>query len=201
MTKMQIVAKTVLIILGIYAVITLCYYLSMLQLIQSTRSSTFILFFAVLAIITTAIVFFVIFKNDNSSRKMAGDGEELNPTNEAIWLAASLRLGAVLCGLILLSTSIPTILSILLSPIYIRTLVNEIFLFEGFPKLLMFPLSKWLTMIYNFAKAVLAIYLLCGAPQFIRWQLKHSTVHRQPNTGKIETTNFPITNSERPSNE
>lgn len=177
MTKMQIVAKAVLAIAGVYAVVTLCWYLSSLvPLIHRASSLSNILLFAIFTAFIAVIVFFLIFKNDELARKMAGDGEELNPANEAIWLVASLRLGAVLCGLILLSTSIPTILSILLSPIHIRTLVNEIFLFEGFPKSLMFPLSKWCTIIYDFLKAILAIYLIAGAPYFIRQQLKSTPV-------------------------
>ena len=173
MTKMQIVAETVLVILGIYIVAALC---SHLVLIQSITDTTSFVFLAGFAILIAVAILFLIFKNDNLARKMAGDGEKLNPSNEAIWLAASLRLGAVLCGLIVLSTSMPTIVSVLTSPVYVRLFVNEMFLFKSFPLSFVHSPQVWCTAIYNFLKVILAIYLLCGAPHFIRWQLKHVAV-------------------------
>jgi hypothetical protein len=102
---------------------------------------------------------------------MAGPGEKLNPESETLWLVASLRLVAILYGLILLSSSIPTILNIAALPLHIRPLINEIFTFRTFPKSLIFPAAQGSSMIYNFLKALLAVYLLCGWPQFIRFQL------------------------------
>jgi len=102
---------------------------------------------------------------------MAGSGEKLNHENKALWLAGSLRMVAISYGLILLSTSIPTILNIVISPLYIRTLISEIFTFRTFPKSLIFTPSQWSSMIYNFLKAMLSVYLLYGWPQVIRFQL------------------------------
>jgi hypothetical protein len=48
---------------------------------------------------------------------------------------------------------------------------NEILTFKALPKLLIVPATKWPQMAYNFFKAVLAVYLLCGWPQFVRRQL------------------------------
>jgi hypothetical protein len=107
---------------------------------------------------------------------MAGSGEKLNRENKALWLAGSLQMVAISYGLILLSTSIPTILNIVISPLYIRTLISEIFTFRTFPKSLIFTPYQWSYMIYNFLKALLAVYLLYGWPQFIRFQLNiHKT--------------------------
>jgi len=202
MTKMQIIAKAGLVSLGIYAIVTLCWHLSCLTpLFDFPSLLTSILFYAAFAVFIAVIVFFLIFNNNDLARKIVGPEEELNPTAKALWLTASLRLAVVFCGLILLSTSIPTILSILLSPIHIRTWVNELFLFRGFPKSLMFPFRKWCTLIYDFLKTILAIYLLCGAPHFVRWQLRHSIAYHQPNTPKIETASSSTSNSERTKNE
>jgi len=78
---------------------------------------------------------------------------------------------AVFYGLILLSTSIPTILNIVVSPLQIRPLINETFTFKTFPKSLVFTPVQWSSMIYNFLKVISAVYLLYGWPQFIRFQL------------------------------
>jgi hypothetical protein len=121
---------------------------------------------------------------------MAGSGEKLNHESETLWLAGSLRMVAVLYGLMLLAGSIPTILNILASPLYIRPLVNEIFTFKTFPKSLIFTSYQWSSMIYNFLEAILAVYLLYGWPQFIRFQLNvrktDSPLNQNPNAEGIE---------------
>ena len=178
-TKMQIIAKAVLTFLGISAVVNFCQYLSALtSTTQAQGASTLriILFLLVVTISIIAIAYFLIFKNDWLACKMAGSGEKLNRENKALWLAGSLQMVAISYGLILLSTSIPTILNIVISPLYIRTLISEIFTFRTFPKSLIFTPYQWSYMIYNFLKALLAIYMLYGWPQFIRFQLNiHKT--------------------------
>ncbi len=202
MTKMQIIAKAGLISLGIYAVVNLCWYLSApIPMFNLPSPLSYILCFVVFAVVIAVITFFLIFNNDSLAHEMAGPGDQLNPAAKALWLAASLRVAAVFCGLILLSASIPTIRNILLVPIRIGPFINEIFLFDSFPKSLLFPFSKWCKIIYNFLKLISAIYLLCGAPHFVRFQFRHSIIQCQPITPKIEPANSPIANSERTDNE
>lgn len=174
---MQIIAKAVLTFLGISAVVNLCQNLSILTSTtqaQDTSTLRVILFFPVFIILLIAIAYLLIFKNDWLVCKMAGAGEKLNSESEALWLAGSLRMVAIFYGLILLSSSIPTILNIVVSPLCIRPLINEIFTFKTFPKSLIFTPVQWSYMTYNFLKAILAVYLLYGWPQFIRFQLNIS---------------------------
>ena len=174
MSKMQIIAKAALTFLGISAIVNLCQNLSILTSTtqaQDTSTLRVILFLPVFIILPIAIAYLLIFKNDWLACKMAGAGEKLNSKSEALWLAGSLRMVAIFYGLILLSTSIPTILNIVVSPLYTRPLINEIFTFKTFPKSLIFTPYQWSYMIYNFLKAILAVYLLYGWPQFIRFQL------------------------------
>lgn len=199
MTKMQIIAKAGLVSLGIYAVVNLCWYLT--HVIPSFTCLIGILCFAVFAVFIAVITFYLIFNNDSLARKMAGPGEKLNPAAKTLWLSSSLRIAAVFCGLILLSASIPTIRNILLVPIRIRPFINEIFLFDRCPRQLLMPFSEWCEIIYNFLKLILAVYLLCGAPHFVRWQFRHCTIRCQPVTQKTEPEKSPFTNSERLDNE
>ena len=171
---MQIIAKAVLTFLGISAVVNFCQNLSMLTSSTQTQDTSIlrvILFLPAVIILLIAIVYLLIFKNDWLACKMAGSGEKLSHESETLWLAGSLRIVAISYGLILLAGSIPTILNILALPLYIRPLVNEIFTFKAFPKSLVFTPHQWSSMIYNFLKAILAVYLLYGWPQFIRFQL------------------------------
>ena len=154
MTKMQIVAKATLTILGTMCIVNLCHNLSMLTyFIWNTSTLRVILFLSAFIILLITIAYLLIFKNNRLASIMAGEGEKLNPESQALWLAVSLRLVAIFYGLMLLSTSIPTILNIVVSPIHIRPLINEIFTFKTFPKSLIFTTRQWSTMIYNFLKA------------------------------------------------
>ena len=191
MTRMQIIAKAVLTFLGISAVVNLCSYLSTLTSpTLDTSILQVILFLPVFIILVIAIVYLLIFKNDWLAGKMAGSGEKLKPESEPLWLASSLRMVAIFYGLILLSSSIPSILNIIISPLYIRPLINEIFTFKTFPKSLTFTPYQWSYMTYNFLKTILAVYLLYGWPQFIHFQLNirktKSPFNQNPDAEVIE---------------
>lgn len=202
MTRMQIIAKAGLISLGIYAVVNLCWYLGIqIPLSNLTSPLSYILCFAVFAVFIAIITFFLIFNNNSLARKIAGPGDKLNPAAQTLWLSSSLRVAVVFCGLILLSASIAIIRNILLVPLHIRPIINEIFLFDRFPRQLLMSFSKWCEIIYNFLKIILAVYLLCGAPHFVRWQFRHSIIRCQPITQKTESEKSPLTNSERFDNE
>ncbi len=179
MTKMQIIAKAVLTFIGLSAIVNLCLYLhSLTYTAQNLATFMFriVLFLSVFIIFAVAIAYLLIFKNDWLVYKIAGSGEKLNPERGTLWLDSSLRMVAALYGLILLATLMPTILNIIVSPLYILSLANEILTFKTFPKSLIFTPSQWSYMIYNFLKAILAVYLLYGWPQFIRFQLStHKT--------------------------
>ena len=192
-TKMQIIAKAALTFLGLSAIVNFCRNLSMLTSSAQTQDTSIlrvILFLPVFIILLIAIAYFLIFKNDWLACKMAGSGDKLNPEMETLWLVGALRIVAISYGLILLSTSIPTILNIVASPLYIRPLVNEIFTFRTFPESLIFTSYQWSSMIYNFLKALLAVYLLYGWPQFVRFQLNirkiESPFNQNPDAEGIE---------------
>jgi hypothetical protein len=173
-TKMQIIAKAVLTFLGLSAFVNFSQNFTMttyLTLAHDASALRFILFSLFVVILLIAIAYFLIFKNDWLACKIAGSGEKLDAESETLWLADSLRMVAIAYGLILLSGSVTTILNILALPFYLRPLVNEIVAFGTFPKSLAFTPSQWSSIVYNLLQAILAVYLLYGWPQFIRFQL------------------------------
>ncbi len=197
---MQVIAKVVLAVLGIYSLVNFC------------RTLTFVVFelfdncsFAVAAngvgisiVFIIALLYFLIFRNDWLAVKIAGPGERLSPANQRIWLAASLRAGAVFCGLILLAGStrlFGNILFALWLP-NIRRWITQILNSGGFFNWTEFFSRRGATGIYDFLKAVLAVYLLCGAPQFVRRQLKTAVT-----AGGADSPNLSDTNSEGIQNE
>jgi hypothetical protein len=136
------------------------------------------------------IAYWLILKNDWLVCKILGSSEKLDPESETLWLVGSLRMVSLFYGLILLSGSIATALNILALPFYLRPLVNEIFTFRTFPKSLAFTSYQWSSMVYNFLQTILAVYLLYGWPQFIRFQLNlrksESSLDKNLNTEGIK---------------
>jgi hypothetical protein len=164
---MQIIAKAVLTFLGLIAFTNFCAYLTMLPSVLLIKNQNIpvlrVASSLLLAIIfIMAVVYTLMFKNDWLACKMAGSGEKLNSESETLWLTASLRMVAILYGLILLSSSImaiPTVFVLLFST-------------SGTcPKPLAITVSQWSYMLYSFLLLILAAYLLFGWPQFIRYQL------------------------------
>lgn len=202
MTKMQMVAKTTLTILGIYAAVTLYRFYPSRYISSAQEPSIFqeILFFSAFTIFVAFIVYSMIFNNDSLSRKMAGLGQQLHPQIQASWLVKSLHTGLVFAGLMLLPNSVPTMIKTLKIFFLIRPAINDILISKSVPNILRLSYAQWYENIYDFLKAILALYLLCGAPHFIRWQLKHS-LRRESNIEQTENPNSSITNSERFKNE
>jgi hypothetical protein len=171
---MQIIAKAVFTFLGISTFVNFSQNFTMMTSLTQTQDTSVlrdILFSLFVIILLIAIVYWLILKNDWLVLKIPGSGEKLDPESETLWLAGSLRMVAVLYGLLLLAGSFTTILNILALPLYMRSLISEIFEFRTFPKSLAFTPYLWTSIVYNLLQAILAVYLLYGWPHFIRLQL------------------------------
>lgn len=176
MTKIQIIAKTFLTVLGIYAVLTLYGFYPGRYLHQADKTSI-PQEFALLCTFTVFvgfIAYFMVFHNDRLAGKLAGPGELLEPQAQATLLAKSLRVGLVFTGLMLLPGSVPTLVGIAKTFFLIRPALNEIIISKRTPDMLRLSYAQWYTSIYHLLKAVLAIYLICGAPHFAAWQAKNT---------------------------
>ncbi|OHB56651.1 MAG: hypothetical protein A2Y12_06080 [Planctomycetes bacterium GWF2_42_9] len=170
----QIIAKTLLIILGIsfsLTVLAQCFILNNLiweldfltEFIISI--TTVVIFIAVLA----AIIKFFIINNNWLIAKILPNEEPVE--NPKAWFTSSLRIGLVLLGLILFAKSQKIIFlsaNFLIDlPKASRELITNIVqgnrVFEnGFPYL----------QTYHLLMLFLMIYLIAGAPKFVWWQSK-----------------------------
>ncbi len=197
MTKMQILAKTTLTVLGIYAVLTLCnsYPGRFMYIREQSAIMPEILSLSAFTVLAALAVYFMIFNNTTFSKRIAGPGEIPKPRKQIDLLGKSLRVGLVFAGLMLLPTSIPTLIKIPKMFLLIGSAIDDIVISKRYPRMLILSYSEWFRNIYDFLKAMLALYLICGAPGFIRLQVRHS-LRRQ-----AEFANLSITNSERAENE
>jgi len=169
MTKMQIIAKSVLTVLGVYAVIVLYHYYPV-HSGSATGRAAFgrnLAFFCVFTAFAAVAVYFLAFNNDELARKIAGPGRREDRRIQTELLAKSLRVGLVFAGLMLLPKSIPAILD---APSSLGTGLDNIFIFNRMPQVEGLFVGEQFKSIYGLFKAALAVYLVLGAPHFVRWQ-------------------------------
>jgi hypothetical protein len=193
MARIQIFARTMLTILALYAVVVLVGYYSYLPRMQELSLWQELL--ACFACITLAIgiVYFLSF-NHRLYRKIVGADEAAEPQAQPRWLVESLRIGLVFAGLMLLPRSVPVLIRTAKLFFLIRPAVSDIIVSKTVPDILKLSYAQWYRTIYEFLKAVLAIYLLCGAPYFLRWQMRHSP-RAQSATKQTEIADAQATNS------
>ena len=162
-----------------------------------------ILSFSSFAALATLAVYFVIFNNTKFSGMIAGPElatDEPEPRKQRLLLAKSLRVGLVFVGLMLLPRSIPMMVKIPKIFFLIRPAFNDIIISKSAPGILRLSYSEWFRDIDGFLRAILALYLIYGAPHFIRWQVKHSA-RQESNIEQKVTAKCPSTNSERSEHE
>jgi hypothetical protein len=199
---MQVLAKAALIVLGVYAILTLCNAYPSRYMYRHEQPAVVLemLSLCTFAVLAALTVYFMIFKNTALSKRIAGPGEILDPGSQALWLVKSLRVGLVLAGLMLLPGSVPMIVKIPRIFFLIRPALNDIIISKRVPNILRLSYSEWFKNIHGFLRAILAIYLIYGAPHFTRWQAKQD-LHSQGTIERTEIPNSSITNQERPENE
>ncbi|MBM4103953.1 MAG: hypothetical protein FJ263_07865 [Planctomycetes bacterium] len=173
MNKMHIIAKIAAGILGIYLILSAFQALirSLSIILSSGLSSgkinTTSLVIVVTSLVMTvsfigAVFYFLIYRGDIFARKVVGRGVELpDPPSPSAWYPFALRLAVMIAGFLFLQKAISTS-SMLAS--YIRFAFQSNTL-EGIRQVYEYG-------VYFLIYLAIAIYLLCGAPQFVRWQVK-----------------------------
>ena len=188
MTKMQVIAKTVLTSLGIYCIVQFCKPFTFLtfDLFDNCSFTVAMISVGISIVYVIFLLYFLILRNDWLAEKMAGSGERLSRENQILWLAASLRVGVAFCGIIMLANSTEFLAKILLM-------------------LRPSNLHQWVTrganVLYDFLKVILAFYLLCGAPQFVGRQLKTAVRAAGINNRETHNPNLSKTNPKGTLNE
>ncbi|OQA02594.1 MAG: hypothetical protein BWY69_00987 [Planctomycetes bacterium ADurb.Bin401] len=172
----QIIAKTLLIVCGIY--ISLTIVMKNMSLVQTSFQRDFGGFFtgmfsAIVFIGTLfAILYFFVLNNDWLVGKILPSEEPIEPEKQQLWLGASLRVGLVFLGLVLLAKETQSVIFtagfILKLPMLGRELISNIV--RG---------DKWFEdrllarHIYNLIATGVIVYLIAGGPGFVKWELRH----------------------------
>ena len=175
--QIQMIANVCIAVIGIHiALIAINNYILLPRTmfcrseIMSRLSDMF--YVAVSLGVLSAIVFFMIVNNNWLIKKILPVEEPIPAENQKKWFMSSLRIGLVLCGLMLLAGSAESLVYtakiIVGLPIWGRKLFADIF-YDG-----RFDWSQLLKNSFNVFKTALIAYLIIGAPQFVRWQTKRT---------------------------
>jgi hypothetical protein len=170
MNKMHVIAKIAAGILGIYLLLisVMALFGAMAMTIGSwSKMNMSSLAIVVIALIITfcfacMVFYFLIYRSDLFARKIVGREEEFpEPLNSSAWYPFALRLAVIAAGLLFLQKSIMELSTLSQMARYA---------FQS-------NTSSGINQVYEYGISFLiylaiSIYLLCGAPQFVQWQIK-----------------------------
>ena len=168
MNKMQTLAKILLAILGIYIIVHIVPIVMMYMPLLFTNSfgidsiigKIMVLLWMLLhTTILLVIVYQLLFRGQFWAEKIVG--EQPNELHKQVFLLpAAYRLASVFCGILVaywVAESMPRVILILHRH-------NQTGYFaENY---------EWISILGVLLRLTLGIYLLCGAPHFVRWQVK-----------------------------
>jgi hypothetical protein len=167
MNKTHAIAKVIVVTIGIYllieAILTLLRHLFMIAGLGSGIPKGYYWLVAVVVMFAAAFVaavyYFLIHRASKTAVKIVGKDDLPDPINPSAWFPFALRMAAVIAGYFALSKAISTS-----STIYQNILVS----LQAHGTMAQFYKSLF----YTVVQLAIAIYLLCGAPHFVRWQMR-----------------------------
>jgi len=179
MTKMFIIAKATLILFGIYTISTILYVCDSYSRFGHVVWLSLVKY--ALVIIFGFLVYQLLNKGDKWAHYLIGR-EELKITGDLPSFAITVfRITVVTCGILIIYYAVPTIVKVVVA-LFDPSQFEEHKMYDDFfyaaSRIL---IDQWTVVI----KIVLAVYLLCGAPRFVRRQVKKTLSYINQNSGTI----------------
>jgi len=181
MTKMQIIAKAVLAGLGFYCVgvILRCIHRQFLHAYGIAHALAII----ALVLVICAVILLVLWRisrNEQLARKLAGEGPAIDLKTQQTWLAVSHRLSCVFAGLFLLAGSMTEVTDAVVKAAQFLPAASQWFsniVSPGqFGEMLLVLILSMLRLLLHVGFLAFTVYLMLGAPSFIRRQIKRSVL-------------------------
>ena len=167
MNKMHIVVRIVFAALAIYLMIGLIPgAIGSVALFFQASGNFSIIWWAlasvfVILLFAAAVYYVLIHKRDVLAKRIVGDGEIAEPQTPVQWLPVAFRLICVVAGMVFLYRFV-TRIHILLQALVYLTKAEQ-------------PLRanwRWRQIWESVIVLPFAVYLLCGAPHFVRWHVR-----------------------------
>ncbi len=189
MTRMQTLATVVLTSLGIMALAGLPLAV---PLAGGQNAATSIHTLALLAVflLQGGVVYALILENRPLVRMIVPAETEEKPA-ERQWCEAVMRAGMILCGLLLLQSTgkyLLQALAFLVIPTGLRQFMQDIVTSGVLVTLRTWGDAHAQITLWGTLQGLLALYLIWGAPQLVRWQIRQMTAHTTPHTSHGEVS-------------
>jgi len=190
MTKMHLFAKLVLTTLGIFILLDFLSYLELPSRLTKGYSDA-----VVGPLLVTAgslaplciLAYYLLFKSDSLARKMVGLTNEDTSDVSRIWVVAGFRLTLFFCGVIIISGSVEFLVRVAGFVIVGPGLIVNMILYKYIDTTFRLGFREWLRLFVDVCRAVLGIYLVLGAPHFVRWQIRKLDTCSQPKNVENQT--------------
>ncbi len=176
---MQIIAKAILTGLGFYCVGVILR--SVRRQFLQVYGIAHVLAIIALVLAICAVILLVLWRisrNGQLACRLAGEGPALDLKTQRTWLVASLRLSCVFAGLFLLAGSMNEVVDAVIKVAQVLPAVSQWFsnlVSPGqFLEMLLVLILSVLKYLVGLGFLAFIVYLMLGAPSFIRWQIKRS---------------------------
>jgi hypothetical protein len=179
MTRPHLIAKLILTAMGFYVLMRFISAASSMFFRFDTKCppgnfSMIIFIIAAELIVLLIVSFILLFRSDDLARIITGPGDDLCDKVNVHSIIAAFRLTACLCGLLLTYSCIVRIFYYI--PAIIKGPILSYMTLQGqtsqiSPGLLPGALE-------SIAYLILAVYLISGAPHYVRWQISKLTINK-----------------------
>lgn len=176
MTKMHVLAKCVVTVLGVYLInVILGIYPVIFSSGKIGPKAGAIIIICIYLLLCT-VIYFIFFRHWDFASKLAGpvkSGESPAAVSHSI---KALRIAIVFAGLMMLPGALQGLVHLLKLPAMLRALLFAAFGLEQFSHQLPKDGRTLVNTLNSLVRVCLTVYLIIGAPSYVRWQVRKVTI-------------------------
>jgi len=169
MTKMQLIAKLALTMLGVFIFVESVSYF---WLVGSPKDGWWsILYVFGIFLLLSFLACRMLFWSDAWMERMIGAEDEDTHVASSMAVVGGFHVVLVLCGLLILGRRIEILVRAVAFIVVAPKIIVSMIVYKYVDAVFYMPGRHWLRLIVNLAKVAFGIYLVLGAPRFVRWQM------------------------------
>jgi len=169
MTRMYLMARLALTVLGVFIFIESMRYLQLAWSVGDKWGPP-VCSIGIFLLLSFLACRFLCW-SDAWVERMIGPCDEDMPPVSCILVVGGFRVALVFCGLLILSGRIEILIRVAAFIVVAPKIIVNMIIHKHVDGVFYMPGRSWLRLIISLAKAALGIYLVLGAPRFLRWQM------------------------------
>ena len=169
MTKMQLMAKLALTMLGVFLFVESVSYF---WLVGSPKDRWWpMLYVFGIFLLLSFLACRMLFWSDAWMERMIGAEDEHTHVVSSMAAVGGFRVVLILCGLLILGCRIEILVRAVAFIVVAPKIIVSMIVYKYVAAVFYMPGRHWLRLIVNLAEVAFGIYLVLGAPRFVRWQM------------------------------